>query len=136
MTEKLSEKPLRQKKVDELKKDWIKQIDKELVRQLSLFCKSFLEQNDAVKVKPNFDDVHALYVLKEYLQSEYSFMQYCNVYEDRDEIVYVISCETIDFFVKSENLLPQVLKHIRQKSYAIENYLCDKFFKRNFFVEE
>lgn len=132
MYEKLSEKSIRQEKVQKLKSQLMAQI----LNQLNLHAETLRTEPfeaSSLFFRDEINEIHALFALKDYLSDNDTFMHVLSIYTDKDVIVYEMSIETLDWMLQEESLLSSILFHIKKTGWDAPHLLCDKFFEYEVF---
>lgn len=132
MSEKLSERPIRQEKVGHLKARLIEQINELLRDDIEALGRDRLGVDDSF-ARTVIDEAHTLYVLRDYLNVDSVFMRAHAIYESQDEIVYRINENTIDWMLREDNLLNSILFHIERCGKCAEVVLNEEFFEYTVF---
>lgn len=130
MGEKISDKPIREVKVKELKERILTEIDEELelirfnLRQYSLEDKYY-----DMLIKQGF----ALLSLKRYVGKENTFMLYEAEYPDEDAIVYKVPEKNLDIWLQEDySFVSNFLFEAEEHGYNVFPLLSDHYFGYHF----
>lgn len=127
MVEKWSERWARKEKVDRLKERLISEIHEVLQNRFDVFCRAWPAYRDLENVRNVMDEVHILYVLKDYLKKEdRAFMQFAR--RHGDIVVYKIAEDTIDWFLQADCLISRIICKLHETNCSAEAAMNDEFF--------
>lgn len=132
MSEKLSEMPIRQEKVNQLKTKLLGEVSEELNHYFEMLHENKYDVGDK-HAKKIITRMHNLYELQTFLNWDGAFMYTHNVYENLDEIVYELSSNTLDWMLQEEFLLSHILFRIEDSKAPVEAVLSDTFFQYEVF---
>lgn len=98
MTEKISDKSIREDKVKKLKTKILKEIDEKSNR-----IKAEIDDSEEFEEFEFLNSLlFALFKLKRYIENEYTFMSYEAQYLDMDIIIYTISDKNLDIWLQED----------------------------------
>lgn len=132
MSEKLSEMPIRQEKVNQLKTKLLGEVSEELNHYFEMLHENKFVAGDEHAEKI-ITRMHNLYELQAFLNWEEGFMCAHNVYPEVDVIVYKLDSNTIDWMLQEEHLLNHILFYIEHSRQPAELVLSDRFFQYDVF---
>lgn len=131
MYDKYSEMHLRQEKVNKLKSKLLAEIDEEL-KKVFMGLREFYEpeiDKEWVIGTRYSQRLHNLFVLKHYLEYERSFMDFHNIYEEQDIIVYKLSDRMLDIYSNMDMALIRILTALETSGGIVEEMMDDQSFE-------
>lgn len=135
MSEKISEIPIRKKKIKKLKAKILEEIDK-YTKRIHENIKQYLVNNENVLEDWNFTitEEFSLLRLKEFIEEPETFQSFEARYDDKDIIIYQVSDENLNVWLQEDydftfNFLCKV---IHEGFYDVYEILNDRFFGYEF----
>lgn len=135
MSEKWSERDLREQKIETLKGRLLGEVGEALewrLLELRSLPEESIKSNRGL-VREILDEAHDLYALEDYLKKDSLFMGFHNVYLEQDVAFFKVHGETLDWMLQNEDLLPHIMFTIRRTGLVAEQVLCEEFFEREVF---
>lgn len=129
MSERISDKLIREEKVKKLKTKILKEIEQESNR-----IKAEIDDSEEFEEFEFLNSLlFALFKLKRYVEKEYSFMNYEAQYLEADIIIYTISEENLDIWLQEEYyFVGNFLIKAEENSFNVFPLLNDHYFGHHF----
>lgn len=127
MSEKWSERHLRDQKVDALKKRMCKEIHERILGRLDAFCEFYPKMKDSGTARQFMDEMHNLYVMEDFFRDKETLHKVNWLEGELDLVSYVVDCDTLDWMLQNKNLLLTILFYVENTGLYAEEVLSDKF---------
>lgn len=130
MSEKISERPIREEKVKRLKEKILKEINKEL----DLFKNDLkYDMTNGIEYVDEFEytisHMHYLFKLRDYINQDYVFMTVINQYDNLDYVVYNVPIMDIEIWLQDDfNFTRNFLSDVDYNKYVVEIILNEQYF--------
>lgn len=129
MYEKISDENIRLEKVQKLKRKILSEIDGILSKYRNALSENLNDRGFEFCVRQSF----ALLKLKEYVEDEYSFMNYEAKDYNNDIVVYMISDKDLNIWLQEDySFVIRFLTRAESVDHDVFQMLNDKYFGRNF----
>ena len=135
MNEKISDKPIREKKIKRLKEKILKEIEEELERGKGALTYDLTNGiEDEYEFKYVIHMMHYLYKLREFVNWEHSFNMIYAEYYNFDIVIYAVSMREIDIWLQDDyNFVTQFLFNANyDDNVIVEHMLNDEYLGINF----
>lgn len=127
MSEKLSERPIREEKIKRLKEKILAEIEEEYERL------RFWMSEDSEHFDDYVEQYYQLAQLKNYITSEYALWCYEAMYEKDDYVVYQVSEKTLDIWLQDDyNFVIAFMIEVQDRPWALFEMLNDRYFGYQF----
>ena len=129
MYEKISDEIVRREKIRKLKEKIILEIEKRISNYKKELQSNIEDELFNYYIKGFF----VLLELKQYLESDYCFMEYEAKYNDKDIVIYMVSDRDLDIWIQNDySFVENYLLKAEEAGYNIFSILNDKYFGYNF----
>jgi hypothetical protein len=133
MYEKISEAHIREEKIKRLKEKALKEIEKEMELCKRDLIYDLTVEMDAEEFENTIKIVHSLYKLKEYINSEYSFMRYTYKNYNLDIVIYEIPIKNIDIWLQDDcTFITKFMLDNMEDGFVAENVMYDRYFSYDY----
>lgn len=127
MSEKLSERPIREEKIKRLKEKILVEIEEEYERL------RFWMSEDSEHFDNYVEQYYQLAQLKNYITAEHTFWNYEAMYEKDDYVVYQVSEKTLDIWLQDDyNFVIAFMIEVQDRPWALFKMLNDRYFGYQF----